>query len=30
VRDEVEFAAYLFYRFAADHPKLKGKDALDD
>ncbi len=41
VREEVEFAAYLFYRFAADHPKLladprivdkrgKGKDALDD
>lgn len=30
MRDEVEFAAYLFYRFAADHPKLKGKDALDD
>ncbi len=22
VRDEVEFAAYLFYRYAADHPKL--------
>ena len=41
VRKEVEFAAYLFYRYAADHPKLladrrivdrrgKGKDALDD
>ena len=41
VRDEVEFAAYLFYRYAADHPKLltdphlvdkrgRGKDALDD
>jgi glucarate dehydratase len=41
VRDEVEFAAYLFYRYAADHPTLladrriadrrgKGKDALDD
>jgi glucarate dehydratase len=25
VREEVEFAAYLFYRYAADHPKL-----LDD
>jgi glucarate dehydratase len=41
VRDEVEFAAYLFYRYAADHPKLladprvvdgrgKGAKALDD
>ncbi|MCI0377494.1 MAG: hypothetical protein L0215_07805 [Gemmataceae bacterium] len=41
VRNEVEFAAYLFYRYAADHPKLladrrlvdrrgKDKDALDD
>jgi glucarate dehydratase len=41
VRDSVEFCAYLFYRFAADHPKLladphlvdargKGKAALDD
>jgi glucarate dehydratase len=41
VRDEVEFAAYLFYRYAADHPRLladrrlvdrRGKDgaALDD
>jgi glucarate dehydratase len=41
VRDEVEFAAYLFYRYAADHPKLladprvadgrgKGDKALDD
>ena len=41
VRDEVEFAAYLFFRYAADHPKLladrrivdargKGKQALDD
>ncbi len=41
VRDRVEFAAYLFYRFAADHPKLlvdsrmvdgrsKGDKALDD
>jgi glucarate dehydratase len=41
VRDEVEFAAYLFYRYAADQPALladkrivdrrgKGKDALDD
>jgi glucarate dehydratase len=41
VRDEVEFAAYLFYRYAADHPKLladrrlvdgrgRGKQALDD
>ncbi len=41
VRDEVEFAAYLFYRYAADHPKLladkrivdgrgSGSKALDD
>jgi glucarate dehydratase len=41
VRDEVEFAAYLFYRYASDHPKLladprvvddrgKGDKALDD
>lgn len=41
IREDVEFAAYLFYRYAADHPKLladprivdkrgKGKDALDD
>src|SRR5262245_11964869 len=41
VRDEVEFAAYLFYRYAADHPNLladrrvvdrrgRGKQALDD
>ncbi len=41
VRDEVEFAAYLFYRYAADHAKLladrrivdgrgRGKQALDD
>jgi glucarate dehydratase len=41
VREEVEFAAYLFYRYAADHPKLledrrvadnrgKGDKALDD
>jgi glucarate dehydratase len=41
VRDEVEFCAYLFYRYAADHPKLladprvvdargKGAKALDD
>jgi glucarate dehydratase len=41
VRDEVEFAAYLFYRYAADHPRLladrrlvdrrgRGKQALDD
>jgi glucarate dehydratase len=41
VREEVEFAAYLFYRYAADHPKLladkrivdqrgKGAKALDD
>jgi glucarate dehydratase len=40
VRDEVEFAAYLFFRYAADHPKLladprivdgrgKGDKALD-
>jgi glucarate dehydratase len=41
VRDQVEFAAYLFYRYAADHPRLladrriadrrgKGAQALDD
>lgn len=41
VRQEVDFAAYLFYRYAADHPRLladrrvvdrrgRGKDALDD
>jgi glucarate dehydratase len=41
VRDEVEFAAYLFYRYAADHPRLladrrlvdargRGQAALDD
>jgi glucarate dehydratase len=41
VRDDVEFAAYLFYRYAADHPKLladprlvdargRGDQALDD
>src|SRR5437764_1313858 len=41
VREEVEFAAYLFYRYAADHPKIladkrivdrrgKGGAALDD
>jgi glucarate dehydratase len=41
VVEEVEFAAYLFYRYAADHPKLladprivdhrgKGNKALDD
>lgn len=41
VREEVEFAAYLFYRYAADHPKLindsrivdkrgGGDNALDD
>lgn len=41
LREEVEFAAYLFYRYAADHPKLlgdkrivdqrgKGDSALDD
>jgi glucarate dehydratase len=41
VRDEVEFAAYLFYRYAADHPRLladprvvdgrgTGDKALDD
>jgi glucarate dehydratase len=41
VRDPVEFAAYLFYRYAADHPKLlsdprivdkrgRGEHALDD
>lgn len=41
VRDEVEFAAYLFFRYASDHPKLladkrivddrgTGSKALDD
>lgn len=41
VREEVEFAAYLFYRFAADHPRVlddprlvddrgRGDRALDD
>src|SRR5262245_13465916 len=41
VREEVEFAAYLFYRYAADHPRLladprivdrrgRGERALDD
>lgn len=41
LREEVEFAAYLFYRFASDHPKLladkrivdargKGDKALDN
>lgn len=41
VREEAEFAAYLFYRYAADHPRLledrrivdrrgRGKQALDD
>jgi len=41
VREEVEFAAYLFYRYAADHPRLladprivdrrgRGDRALDD
>lgn len=41
VRDDVEFAAYLFFRYAADHPTLltdkrivdgrgKGSQALDD
>jgi glucarate dehydratase len=41
VRDEVEFAAYVFYRYAADHPRLladrrvadnrgRGDRALDD
>jgi glucarate dehydratase len=41
LRDEVEFAAYLFYRYAADHPRLladrrlvdrrgTGRAALDD
>lgn len=41
VREDVEFAAYLFYRYAADHPKLladprlvdsrgRGENALDD
>ncbi|HTI49724.1 MAG TPA: enolase C-terminal domain-like protein [Planctomycetaceae bacterium] len=41
VRNEVEFAAYLFYRYAADHPNLladprlvdargRGEKALDD
>jgi glucarate dehydratase len=30
VRDEVEFAAYLFYRYAADHPKLLADPRLVD
>ncbi len=30
VRDEVEFAAYLFYRYAADHPKLLADRRLVD
>ena len=28
VRDEVEFAAYLFYRYAADHPRLAADPRL--
>jgi glucarate dehydratase len=30
VRDEVEFAAYLFYRYASDHPKLLADRRLVD
>lgn len=41
VREAIEFSAYLFYRYAADHPRLiddprivddrgRGRDALDD
>ncbi len=31
VREQVEFAAYLFYRYAADHPKLlSDKRVVDD
>jgi glucarate dehydratase len=30
IREEVEFAAYLFYRYAADHPKLLADPRLVD
>jgi glucarate dehydratase len=30
VRDRVEFAAYLFYRYAADHPKLLADPRIVD
>lgn len=30
VRDEVEFAAYLFFRYAADHPRVLDDPALVD
>jgi glucarate dehydratase len=30
VRDDVEFAAYLFYRYAADHPKLLADSRIVD
>lgn len=30
VRDEVEFAAYLFYRYAADHPQLLADPRIVD
>lgn len=30
LREEVEFAAYLFYRYAADHPKLLADSRLAD
>ena len=30
VREEVEFAAYLFYRYAADHPKVLNDSRLVD
>jgi glucarate dehydratase len=30
VRDEVEFAAYLFYRYAADHPQVLNDPRLAD
>lgn len=30
VREEVEFAAYLFYRYAADHPRLLADSRIAD
>lgn len=30
IQDEVEFAAYLFYRYAADHPKLLADPRIVD
>jgi glucarate dehydratase len=30
VREEIEFAAYLFYRYAADHPKLLADPRIAD